>query len=127
MIEALALVLGIAVLALSAFCPARAARFIGAALFALIVFVVFRFSLGTTRAAVLAPVAGAAALRFLPGLVLRRLVFLVPALIVLIFATTLLMYRAPGNPFAHERATTPQVEAALRAQYGVPKNAPEFF
>src|SRR5262249_4563325 len=70
---------------------------------------------------------GAAALRFLPGLVLRRLVFLVPALIVLIFATTLLMYRAPGNPFAHERATTPQVEAALRAQYGVPKNAPEFF
>ncbi|RYZ07139.1 MAG: ABC transporter permease [Myxococcales bacterium] len=63
----------------------------------------------------------------MPLLVLRRVLFLVPALVLLIFATTLLMYKAPGNPFANERATTPAVEAALREQYGVPKNANQFF
>ncbi len=70
---------------------------------------------------------GVLTFRFFPLLVLRRVLFLVPALVLLIYATTLLMYRAPGNPFANERATSPQVEAALRAQYGVPKSASAFF
>jgi oligopeptide transport system permease protein len=47
--------------------------------------------------------------------------------VLLIFATTLLMYKAPGNPFANERASSAQVESALRAQYGVPKSANQFF
>jgi oligopeptide transport system permease protein len=37
------------------------------------------------------------------------------------------MYLAPGNPFAAENAASPQVEAALRAQYGVPEDALAFF
>lgn len=58
---------------------------------------------------------------------LRRVAFLVPSLVLLVYATTLLMFQAPGNPFAQERAASPQVEAALRAQYGVPESASEFF
>jgi oligopeptide transport system permease protein len=37
------------------------------------------------------------------------------------------MYQAPGSPFAGERVATPQVEATLRAHYGVPESATEFF
>jgi oligopeptide transport system permease protein len=59
--------------------------------------------------------------------VLRRVTFIVPSLVFLIFVTTLLMYLAPGNPFAQERVASPQVEAALRAQYGVPEDAVTFF
>jgi oligopeptide transport system permease protein len=100
---------------------------LGALLFGFVVGIVLRFSLGVTGGVIGGLIAAGVAFRFLPLLVLRRVVFLVPALVLLIFATTLLMYRAPGNPFANERATSPQVEAALRAQYGVPKNANQFF
>ncbi len=127
MIEAFALLGGIAVLVATAWCPPRLTRVLGSLLFALVVGVVLRFSFGVPVALVAGVIAAGIAYRFLPLLVLRRVVFLVPALALLIFATTLLMYKAPGNPFANERATSPQVEAALRAQYGVPKNAPQFF
>src|SRR5262249_45410054 len=49
------------------------------------------------------------------------------SLVLLVYVTTLLMYRAPGSPFAGERVARPQVEAALRAHYGVPKTATAFF
>ena len=127
MTEALVIVFGLALLAATAWCPPRLTRVLGAALFALVLGVVMRFASGIPVALVCAVVGGGLGYRYLPLLVLRRVVFLVPALVLLIFATTLLMYRAPGNPFANERATSAQVEAALRAQYGVPKNAPEFF
>src|SRR4029077_3717565 len=102
-------------------------RALGALLFGFVVGIVLRFSLGVTGGVLGGLAAAGVAYRFLPLLVLRRVLFLVPALVLLIFATTLLMYKAPGNPFANERATTPQVEAALRAQYGVPKSASAFF
>ncbi len=127
MIEVLALLFGLATLGATAWCPPRLTRVLGSLLFALIVGVVLRFAFGVHVALLAAAVAGGLSLRFFPPLVLRRVVFLVPALVLLIFSTTLLMYRAPGNPFANERATSPQVEAALRAQYGVPKNASAFF
>ena len=127
MTEALTLVLGLALLAATAWCPPRWTRILGAALFGFVVGVVLRFSIGGTGGVVGGLVAAGLAFRFLPLLVLRRVVFLVPALVLLIFATTVLMYKAPGNPFANERASSPQVEAALRAQYGVPKNANQFF
>lgn len=127
MIEGLVLVAGVVLLGATAWCPPRVTRVLGAALLALLIVLGLRFSLGLAVAGLLGLVSAGLAYRFLPLLVLRRVVFLVPALVLLIFATTLLMYRAPGNPFANERATSPQVEAALRAQYGVPKNATEFF
>lgn len=127
MIEALVLIGGIVLLGSTAWLPPQVTRVLGALLFALLIALSARFGLGWPVAVVLGLISAGLAYRFLPLLVLRRVVFLVPALVLLIFATTLLMYRAPGNPFANERATSPQVEAALRAQYGVPKNATEFF
>ncbi|HEY0468044.1 MAG TPA: ABC transporter permease subunit [Polyangiaceae bacterium] len=127
MIEILILAFGIALLGATAWCPPRATRILGALLFALALAVVLRFALGVPAGIACGLLAGLLTFRFFPLLVLRRVLFLVPALVLLIYATTLLMYRAPGNPFANERATTPQVEAALRAQYGVPKNASAFF
>ena len=127
MIETLALIFGVALLAATAWCPPRLTRVLGALFFALVVGVVMRFASGIPMAVVCALVGAAVGYRFLPLLVLRRVVFLVPALVLLIFATTLLMYRAPGNPFANERATSAQVEAALRVQYGVPKSSSQFF
>ncbi len=127
MIEIASLLLGIALLAATAWAPPQLTRVLGALLFGVVVAVVLRFSLGAALGAGLGLLSAGLAWRLLPLLVLRRVVFLVPALVLLIFATTLLMYRAPGNPFANERATSPQVEEALRAQYGVPKNANQFF
>jgi oligopeptide transport system permease protein len=125
--DAITLLLGLAVLAATAWCPPRATRVLGSVLFGLVLGVVLRFSFGAVGGAVGGLLGVGVAHRFLPLLVLRRVLFLVPALALLIFATTLLMYEAPGNPFANERATSPQVEAALRAQYGVPKSANQFF
>jgi len=125
--EVLTLLFGLALLAATAWSPPRLTRVLGSLLFGFVIGVVLRFSLGAWGGVLGGLAASGVALRFLPLLVLRRVLFLVPALVLLIFATTLLMYRAPGNPFANERATSPQVEAALRAQYGVPKNANEFF
>jgi oligopeptide transport system permease protein len=127
MSEALPLVLGIALLAATAWCPKNVARVLGALFFGLVVGVVLRFMLGVLPAVLVGLAVSGAAYRFLPLLVLRRVVFLVPALVLLIYATTLLMYKAPGNPFANERAASAQVEAALRANYGVPKDANQFF
>jgi oligopeptide transport system permease protein len=69
--------------------------------------------------------AAAAAWR-LPERLLRRIAFAVPSLLLLVFVTTLLMYLAPGSPFANERAAPPGVEEVLRAQYGVPETPSAF-
>jgi oligopeptide transport system permease protein len=127
MSELVTLLVGLGLLGATAWCPPRVTRVLGCLLFGFAVGVVVRFSSGAIGGVLAGGVAAAASYRFFPALVLRRVVFLVPALVLLIFATTLLMYRAPGNPFANERATSPQVEAALRASYGVPKSANEFF
>ena len=69
----------------------------------------------------------ALAARSLPERVLRRVCFALPSLVLLAFVTSLLMYLAPGSPFARERSAPPEVEAALRAEYGVPESATAFF
>lgn len=121
------LALGLGLVVGSAWLGPFPARVLGSALLGLVLAAILRFSLGSAASAVLAVAAAFAAYRFLPLLVLRRVTFLVPALLLLTYATTLLMFQAPGNPFANERVASPQVEAALRAQYGVPDDASEFF
>lgn len=123
----LSLAFGIALVSSTAWLGPRAARTLGALLGALIVFGIGRAAAGAPVGAALAVGLGVAAWARLPVRVLRRIVFLVPSLVLLVFTTTLLMYRAPGSPFAQERVSTPQVEAALRAHYGVPKSATAFF
>lgn len=117
----------IASLVFVAWLPPAAVRGVGAAFLALLALGVLRPAAGMLGATCIALPAAFAAWRWAPDMVLRRVSFALPSLVFLIFATTLLMYLAPGNPFAEERMATPQVEAALRAQYGVPEDAFAFF
>jgi oligopeptide transport system permease protein len=113
-----------ALLAAALFLPAAALRAVGALLLAA---PLVALAADRRAGALLAALVAAAAWRWLPLRVLRRVTWLVPSLVLLAFLTTGLMYLAPGSPFATERVAAPQVEAALRAHYGVPESAVEFF
>jgi oligopeptide transport system permease protein len=121
---AAALALAVALLAAAPFLPPRAVRALGAGFLAAPCLVL---APDRSRGALLALAAGAAAARWLPLRVLRRVTWLLPSLVLLVFVTCVLMYLAPGSPFASERVAAPQVEQALRAHYGVPEGAVEFF
>jgi oligopeptide transport system permease protein len=121
LLGALAAIGGIAAL------PLGVTRALGAVFGAALGFATLRHALGDAAAALVCAAAGALAWRAVPPRVLRRLAFLVPSFALLIAVTTALMYLAPGNPFAQERALPPAVEAALRARYGVPESAFAFF
>ncbi|MCV3274016.1 oligopeptide ABC transporter permease OppB [Roseobacter sinensis] len=51
--------------------------------------------------------------------ILKRLLVAIPVLLILIVFTFVLMYAAPGSPFASERGVPPAVLANLQAQYGL--------
>jgi oligopeptide transport system permease protein len=125
--ETLVALVALVVLAAISWLPRRATRVLGALVAGAALALMLRPFAGPGPAAGLGAAAALAALLALPGPVLRRLAFLGPSLALLVFATCLLMYRAPGSPFASERVAAPQVEAALRAQYGVPEDAVAFF
>lgn len=120
-------VLGLLVLISVAWLPPKAVRIIAPTLLASLCFALLRPQIGWAPSTGIGLALGALTFRSVSLPVLRRITFLLPSLVYLIFITTLLMYLAPGNPFAEERIASPQVEAALRAQYGVPENALDFF
>jgi oligopeptide transport system permease protein len=125
--EAAGVLVGIGLLAGAAWLGEGAVRVVGAVFVAFVAFGLGRAAYDPLSGALIGVLLGGLAFRFAPVRVLRRVTYLVPSLILLVFVTTLLMYHAPGNPFAQERATSPQVEAALRAHFGVPASATEFF
>jgi oligopeptide transport system permease protein len=125
--SAFAIGAGLAAIGAVSLLPPRAVRLVGGALLASAVFVFARAAFGTLPGAGLGLGVGALAARVLPAAVLRRIGFAIPSLVLLVFVTTLLMYEAPGNPFAQEKVASPQVEEALRAQYGVPRSGTAFF
>ncbi|WP_299957648.1 oligopeptide ABC transporter permease OppB [uncultured Roseobacter sp.] len=51
--------------------------------------------------------------------IIKRLLVAIPVLLILIVSTFILMYAAPGSPFATERGIPPAVLANLQAQYGL--------
>ena len=51
--------------------------------------------------------------------ILRRLLFAIPVLLILIVLTFVLMYTAPGSPFASDRGVPPAVLANLEREYGL--------
>ena len=126
-VEAAVLLVAVAAIAATAWLPPRGARAAGGLWLAAAGMLALRPLLGAAGAVATAVVLGVAAARGLPERVLRRIAFALPSLVLLTYVTTLLMFLAPGNPFANERVASPQVEEALRAQYGVPENASEFF
>jgi oligopeptide transport system permease protein len=125
--SALAVLVGLGLLAGTAWLGPKAVRVTGALAAATLGFVVARVVGGVGIGVLVALALFLIAWRTASAAVLRRVTFLLPSLALLAFVTTLLMYPAPGNPFARERATTPQIEAALRAHFGVPESASEFF
>lgn len=125
--SAVATAAGLLLVISTAWLPPRVVRALAPLLLGALTFALLRPRLGFMAPAVVGLGMGALLYRFGSAGVLRRVVFILPSLVFLIYVTTLLMYLAPGNPFARERVATPQVEAALRAQYGVPENAFEFF
>ncbi len=127
LVEAIALVAAAGATAGTAWLPLRVVRIVAPLLLGGLLFSLTRNTLTLLGALCLALLAIALGMAKASGAVLRRIMFIIPSLGLLIFVTTLLMYHAPGNPFAGERIATPQVEAALRAQYGVPESALEFF
>ncbi len=127
MISALLAAGALLAIASIAFLPHAVTRILGASLLAGLVFVFLRHLTGDAAAALGCAALAAAAWRWLPAAVLRRVSFMIPSLVLLIGVTTWLMYLAPGNPFAQEKAIAPQVEAALREQYGVPETPLAFF
>jgi oligopeptide transport system permease protein len=124
---ALATGVGISTIVGVAWLSERSVRRIAPVLLAGLIFALLRPLLGAVPAGATALLGFATAYRWGSPAVLRRVTFIVPSLVFLIFITTLLMYLAPGNPFARERVASPQVEEALRASYGVPHSALEFF
>jgi len=125
--SALALLGGLSAIVGAAWLPERSVRWLAPLLLAGLLFAALRPKLGLVVAGAPALLALLAARRWASLAVLRRVTFIVPSLVLLIFVTTLLMYLAPGNPFASEQVASPQVEEALRASYGVPRDALEFF
>jgi oligopeptide transport system permease protein len=51
--------------------------------------------------------------------IIKRLIFAIPTILVLIVFSFLLMYMAPGGPFTSERAVPPEILANLEARYGL--------
>ncbi len=127
MIEALCVLLALLAIASLAFLPVPVTRALGALFLAALIFVFVRVGYGAAVGAAAAIVAGGLAYLRAPPAILRRFAFMVPSLVLLIGVTTWLMYLAPGNPFAQEKSIAPQVEMALRAQYGVPESPLAFF
>lgn len=125
--ETIALAGAFLALAATAWLPSRALRVVGGAWAAAGLVVALRPVLGFAPAALLAVALGALGAWRLPEAVLRRIAFALPSLLLLTYVTAVLMYLAPGSPFANERAAPPEVEHALRARYGVPDNATAFF
>jgi oligopeptide transport system permease protein len=130
-VEAIVLLVGLFVVTLPVWLPRTWARALGALWLGLAVGLGAHASDAFGGSWAIAAVLGVtcAGLAWMSGasVLLRRLAFLVPSLVLLVYVTTLLMYNAPGNPFANERAASPQVEAQLRAHYGVPEDATAFF
>lgn len=126
-IEAIALLGGFGALAATTWLPSRALRIFAGACLGCAVALLGRPLLGVPAAIGLATLAAVLGGTKLPERVLRRIAFAIPSLVLLTFVTTLLMYLAPGSPFANERAAPPEVEEALRAQYGVPESPTAFF
>ena len=126
-LELLGLAAALAALGATAWLSPRMARGVGGLWLGAAAALLLRPAVGAAAAAGLGVVAAAGASRLLPERVARRVAFALPSLLLLTYVTTVLMFLAPGSPFADERAAPPGVEEALRAEYGVPENASAFF
>ncbi|MDA1195162.1 MAG: ABC transporter permease [Planctomycetota bacterium] len=125
--ETAVLTAGIAFVSSMLWYPPWLMRLVGALLLALFLFVFLKVLCGLWLGAAIAVAATALAWRFLPTRVHRRVGFMVPSMVMLVFITTVLMYGAPGSPFASEKQTTQQALEAMSAKFNVKDSAYEYF
>jgi len=121
------ILLGLVLIALPAWFSVDVVRVVGAVLAAAVLFLFLRIPLPDGAAFALALLAAFLAWRYVPHRVLRRYSVMVPSMVLLVYVTCLLMYSAPGSPFAEEKTAADNVIAAKRAAWGVPEDPTEFF
>jgi oligopeptide transport system permease protein len=83
--------------------------------------------LGWPAALATALVVGGAAAWFLPPMILSRIAWTVPGLVLLLFVSICLMWAAPGDPFASEKNAPEAVLEQQKANYGILESPVEFF
>jgi oligopeptide transport system permease protein len=125
--EAGVFLLGAVVITSMLWYPPQLMRAVGALLLTGFLFVFLQTVAGTGVGVVLAVAIGALAWWLLPIRVHRRIGFMVPSMVMLIFLTTVLMYKAPGSPFAQEKQTTQQSLEAQAKKFKIEDNAYDFF
>ncbi len=96
-------------------------RLVGGALTAFLAALVLRGLFGAGVGLALGIGVGIAAGLWFPRLVLVRLIWTVPLFLLLIFVSVQLMFHVPGDPFAGEKVSTPEILAEQHAHYGVPE------
>lgn len=125
--EAGVFLLGGAFIASLLWYPPLLMRAVGTLLLAGFLFVFLQTISGPLVGVLIAVSVGALAWLFLPVRVHRRIGFMVPSMVMLIFLTTVLMYMAPGSPFAQEKQTTQQALEAQAKKFKIEDSALGFF
>ena len=125
--EATFMLVMMSIIVATAWFPAWLQRILGSVYVALVVWVFARAGLGEGVGILLGLAVGGLTWRFLPVRVHQRVNFMIPSMVLLIFVTAVLMYMAPGNPFASEKASTQQAMQAKAAKFRVMDTAWEYF
>ncbi len=125
--EAILVTFLMGLLTATAWMPARVARIVGSLYLAFVVGIFGRVAWGFVGGLIFGLAVGLIAWRFLPTRVQRRVAFMIPSMVLLIFVTCTLMYMAPGSPFAQERVTTQQALEAQQARFKIEATATAFF
>lgn len=99
--------------------PFPVLRVLGGCAVGLLAWVGFHRLLPAVIGPIVAVGLGAAAGRWFPRFVLRRLLWTVPLFLLLIFTAIQLMFLAPGDPFAGEKTASKQVREEQQKHYGV--------
>lgn len=128
----LAVVFGLVFIAATAWYPPVVVRVLGSVYFALLLYLLLKHAIpgnlgGEAAAAALSAVIGLIAWRYAPLLAHRKFCFMIPSMVFLIYVTTLLMYQAPGSPFASEKAASANVLEAKASKFKVYPDANQFF
>ncbi|MDJ0522788.1 MAG: ABC transporter permease [Planctomycetota bacterium] len=126
-LEGLVLVVGLVLIGATAYIPNRWIRVAGCIYLTLVLLVLGRHTLGPAGAVILTAAVVALAWLFLPPRVHRRVAFMIPSLVLLIFFTTILMYEAPGSPFASEKVADEEAIEQQMKKFRVAKTPLGFF
>lgn len=96
-------------------------KVVGGVFVAFLVWLAARPFVGGAGGALVGVLGGTAGAWRLPHRVLVRVLWTVPLFFLLIFTAVQLMFHVPGDPFASEKNTSPEVRAEQQKHYGIPE------